>query len=79
MNVLLERITINPRQMGGRPCIRGIRVTVANVLRQLAAGHSRARILKAYPYLEAADIEACLEYAALLASDRDLDTETVPA
>jgi uncharacterized protein (DUF433 family) len=78
MNVLLERITLNPRQMGGRPCIRGLRVTVANVLRQLAAGHSRTRILKAYPYLKAADIEACLAYAALLASDRDLDAETVP-
>lgn len=79
MNVLLERITINPRQMGGRPCIRGIRVTVANVLRQLAAGHSRARILKAYPYLEPADIEACLEYAALLASERDMELNTAKA
>ena len=78
MNGLLERITLNPRQMGGRPSVPGLRVTVANVLRQLAAGHSRARILKAYPYLEAADIEACLEYAALLASDRDLEVETVP-
>jgi uncharacterized protein (DUF433 family) len=65
MNELLKRITVNPRQMGGRPCIRGIRVTVANVLRLLAAGHSRARILKAYPYLEAADIDACSEYAEL--------------
>jgi uncharacterized protein (DUF433 family) len=79
MNALLKRITVNPRQMSGRPCIRGIRVTVANVLRLLAAGHSRTRILKAYPYLEAADIDACLEYAALLASDRDFELEAVTA
>lgn len=72
MNELLKRITINPRQMGGRPCIRGIRITVANVLRQLAAGHSHERILKAYPELEPADIDACIQYAALLADDREL-------
>ena len=79
MNALHNRITLNPRQMSGRPCIRGLRVTVANVLRQLAAGHSRTRILKAYPYLEPEDIDACLEYAALLASDRDFELEAVPA
>lgn len=73
MNGFLERITVNPRQMGGLPCIRGQRVTVANALPQLAAGHSHARILEAYPCLEAADIEACLEYAALLASGRDIE------
>lgn len=75
MNESLNRITINPRQMGGRPCIRGIRITVANVLRQLAANHSRDRILEAYPELEAADIDACMQYAALLADDRELMIE----
>lgn len=75
MNELLKRITINPRQMGGRPCIRGIRITVANVLRQLAAGHSHDQILKAYPELESADIDACMQYAAMLADDRELQLE----
>ena len=72
MNESLKRITVNPRQMGGRPCIRGIRITVANVLRLLAANHSRERILAAYPELETADIDACMQYAALLADDREL-------
>jgi len=62
---LLERITIGPAVMSGRPCIRRLRATVANVLRLLAAGYSRERILAAYPYLEAQDLDACLQYAAL--------------
>ena len=62
--------------MGGRPCIRGIRITVANVLRQLAAGYSHERILQAYPELEMADIEACMQYAVMLADDRELLLET---
>lgn len=66
MNVL-ERITVDPGVMSGRPCIRGLRVTVATVLRLLAAGHNHERILKAYPYLEEADIQACLRYAAVCA------------
>jgi uncharacterized protein (DUF433 family) len=64
MNVL-ERITIDPAVMSGKPCIRGLTVTVANVLRLLAAGYSRERILAAYPYLEAQDLDACLQYAAV--------------
>ena len=66
----LERITVDPLIMSGQPCIRGKRVTVSYVLRLLAARHTTERILKAYPYLEAADIDACLEYAALLADER---------
>ena len=68
----LDRITINPRQMGGRPCIRGMRITAANGLRLLAAAHERERILKAYPELESADIDACMQCAALLANDCEL-------
>jgi uncharacterized protein (DUF433 family) len=49
-----------------------MRVTVANVLRLLAAHHAPVRILEAYPYLEQADIDACLEYAALLADERQM-------
>lgn len=59
-----ERITFNPNQCGGRPCIRGMRVRVKDVLEMLAAGVSEAEILKDFPYLEADDIRACLEYAA---------------
>jgi uncharacterized protein (DUF433 family) len=50
-----------------------MRVTVANILRLLAAHHDVTRILQAYPYLEAEDIDACLEYAALLASEREIE------
>ena len=49
----LNRITVDPSMMSGHPCIRGMRVTVSNVLRLLAAHHDKRRILDAYPYLEA--------------------------
>jgi uncharacterized protein (DUF433 family) len=61
---LADRITIDPAQMHGRPCIRGLRISVADVLAMLAAGMSRDDILKDYPYLENADIDAVLEFAA---------------
>ena len=61
---LLNRITSNPRQCGGRPCIRGMRIRVKDVLDMLAGGATEAEILQDYPYLEAEDIRACLEYAA---------------
>lgn len=69
---LLKRITLDPAVMSGNPCIRGMRVTVANVLRLLASGHSRERILAAYPYLEPADIDACLLYVSRLAEGQEL-------
>lgn len=71
-----QRITIDPSIMSGQPCVRGMRVTVSNVLRLLAAGNDSARIVQAYPYLEPEDIQACLEYAAILADERRL---AVPA
>jgi len=61
---LLERITRDPAVMGGRSCIRGMRVTVGAVVGLLAAGRTREEILEAYPYLEADDIRAALSYAA---------------
>jgi uncharacterized protein (DUF433 family) len=64
MSDLLSRITINPDQMHGRPCIRGLRITVADVLGLLSAGQSRETILQEYPYLENADINAVLAFAA---------------
>ncbi len=73
MDDLLRRITIDPRVMTGRPCIRGMRITVANVLRLLSVGHSHERILKAYPDIEAADIDACLAFAAMRVDERDIE------
>jgi uncharacterized protein (DUF433 family) len=64
MTALADRITIDPAQMHGRPCIRGLRISVADVLAMLAAGMSRDGILKDYPYLESADIDAVLDFAA---------------
>jgi uncharacterized protein (DUF433 family) len=61
---LLQRITRDPAVMGGRPCIRGMRVTVGTILGLLAAGRTNEEILQAYPYLEADDIRAALSYAA---------------
>jgi uncharacterized protein (DUF433 family) len=59
-----HRITVDPKQYGGRPCIRGMRISVKDVLDLLAAGANRDEILEDYPYLENADITAALEYAA---------------
>ncbi|MFN3347888.1 DUF433 domain-containing protein [Pseudorhodoplanes sp.] len=61
---LLRRITVHPDRMHGRPCIRGLRITVGDVLGMLAAGMSREAILRDYPYLETADIDAALVFAA---------------
>lgn len=58
-----ERITVDPNQMGGVPCIRGLRIPVATVLRMLAGGMSEAEILGEYPDLEVEDIRECLRYA----------------
>ena len=58
-----DRITFDPDVMGGRPCIRGIRITVGTILGLLASGHSDEEILKEYPYLEKEDIRAALAYA----------------
>lgn len=59
-----QRITRDPEVMGGKPCIRGMRVTVGTILGLLASGHGEAEILEAYPYLEPGDIRAALSYAA---------------
>jgi uncharacterized protein (DUF433 family) len=60
----MERITFNPNQCGGRPCIRGLRIRVKDVLDLVAAGIPESEILADYPDLQAADIKASLEYAA---------------
>lgn len=64
MMACFERITFDPRVMGGKPCIRGMRVTVGMILGLLASGRSESEILKDYPYLEVEDIRAALAFAA---------------
>jgi len=61
---LADRITVNPRQCGGRPCVRGMRIRVSDVLDLLAAGLSVAEVLKELPDLEAEDVAACLRFAS---------------
>lgn len=60
----LDRITLDPTIMGGKPCVRGMRVTVGTVVGLIAAGHTHAEILEAYPYLEEEDLRQALSYAA---------------
>jgi uncharacterized protein (DUF433 family) len=64
MENYLNRITINPQQLDGKPCIRNIRVSVQTVLEFLGAGNSFDEILEQYPLLTKEDISACLQYAA---------------
>ncbi len=67
----LTRITRDPAVMGGKPCIRGMRVTVGTVVGLVAAGRTRDEILRKYPYLEVEDIAEALSYAAWRASQAD--------
>ena len=68
-----ERITIDPNQCTGKPCIRGLRFPVSRLLGLLASGETKQSILKAYPYLEAEDIDETLHYAAYLAEDETVE------
>ena len=70
-----ERITINPNQMGGVPCIRGLRIPVATVLRMLAGGMSEPEILAGHPDLQVEDIRESLRFAAASAMERELAVE----
>ncbi len=67
-----ERITVDPAQMGGVPCLRGQRVTVSMVLGQLAAGRTLEQLLEDYPYLEREDVTAALAYAAAIVNEREV-------
>jgi uncharacterized protein (DUF433 family) len=64
-----QRITVDPKICGGKPVIRGLRFPVSRLLGLLAAGETQESILKAYPYLEAEDIQEALNYAAMLADE----------
>ena len=69
-----DRITIEPGKRGGKPCIRGLRITVYDVLDYLASGMTEQQILQDFPDLEAADIRACLQFAA----DRERRLVSIP-
>lgn len=68
----LRRITSDPAVMGGKPCIRGLRVTVGMIVGLVATGHREEEILRLYPYLEAEDIREALSYAAWRAEEIEI-------
>ena len=68
----LDRITQQPEVMGGKACIRGMRVTVGMLVGQIGAGHSVDEVLADYPYIERADIMQALQYAAWRAEEREI-------
>ena len=74
MNYLSERITVDPEQCGGRPCVRGMRIRVTDVLELLASGLTRQEVVDELPDLEPEDIAACLRFAS-----RRLDHPTLAA
>ncbi len=69
----LRRIILDPKIMGGKPCIRGMRVTVGMIMGLLSSGSTTEDILKAYPYLEQEDIQEALEYAAWRTSEYEVE------
>ena len=70
------RITHNPKVMGGKACIRGMRVTVSMILGNLGAGTTQEELLASYDYIEREDVMECLRYAAWLASEREVTFES---
>ena len=64
MTEIAERITVDPEQCGGRPCVRGMRIRVTDVINLLASGLTAEQVLEELPDLEAADIRACLRFAS---------------
>jgi uncharacterized protein (DUF433 family) len=68
----LDRITLNPERMGGKPCIRGLRVTVGMIVGQIGEGQSIEGLLADYPYLEREDVMQALRYAAWRAEEREI-------
>ena len=73
----LTRITINPNIMGGKPCIRGMRITVGTIVGLIASGYTKEEILISYPYLENEDIQQSLAYASWRAEEMEVDLEAV--
>ena len=75
---IMERITADPLIMGGKPCIRGMRVTVGMVVGLVACGEPEEAILKHYPYLEKEDIRCALAYAAWRAEEAEMPLASCP-
>ena len=73
MSKLAERITVDPEQCGGRPCIRGMRIRVTDVLDLLASGMSSEEILDDYPGIEEADIRACIAWGSEMSRERFIE------
>lgn len=76
MGSYLDRITINPNQLDGKPCIRNMRISVQTILEFLGAGNTVEEILNQYPLLEKEDISACLQYAAKV-SGKEITFQTL--
>jgi len=72
----MERITFDPGVMGGKPCIRGMRVTAGMIVGLIASGHGKQEILEMYPYLEGEDIDEALRYAAWRVEEIDVPVRT---
>ena len=72
----LNRITFDPAVMGGKPCLRGLRITVGTIVGLIASGASNAEILAAYPYLEEGDIREALAYAAWRSEEQEAPRRT---
>jgi uncharacterized protein (DUF433 family) len=79
MNTLVDRISIDPKVCGGKPCIKGTRIWVSLILDFLAEGVSEAEILSDYPQLKPEDIRACIAYAAEIARERIVPVHVKPA
>ncbi len=75
----MDRITFNPKIMGGKPCIRGMRVTVGTMVGLIASGKSKEDVLRLYPYLEPKDIDGALSYAAWRAEEIEMPLFQEPA
>lgn len=74
-----DRISFDTRVMGGKPCIRGTRVTVGTIVGLMASGHSKEKILESYPYLEPQDVDAALKYAAWRVEEIEVPLESESA
>ena len=72
----LKRITFDPEIMGGKPCLRGMRVTVGMIVGLIASGHNKREILELYPYLESEDVDEALQYAAWRVEEIEVPVET---
>ncbi|NBB74482.1 MAG: DUF433 domain-containing protein [Bacteroidetes bacterium] len=73
----LSRITMDPEVMGGKPCVRGTRVTVGTIVGLIAAGRDVEEVVEAYPYLDAEDVREALTYAAWRSEEREVPLDSV--